>query len=374
MKYTFSITQQCNLRCKYCYIDKKEARMSLPLAKKIVDFMYKHTPAGEKIRAGFFGGEPLMVFELIKDITAMIEDHPSFNKERVEIAIVSNGTIFSDEIADFVNLHDIGFCVSCDGPAFVQDMFRCFPNGKGSSGLVERTIRDAKEKLSCVLVNAVYHPQTFRYLPQVVEYFSSLGIDQIYLSPEFSAKWTREELDLLPEIYNQIGDQYMSYYREHKPRFISIIDSKIIVILRGGYQPLERCRMGNGEYAFAPSGNIYPCERLIGSDDGNGHCIGNVNTGIKIDRMLCKNAPDGKINTPCVTCGIRKYCMNWCGCSNFFASGYYNRVSPFLCASERETIRVSFNIFQMLEQELGPTFIDHVAGLPVVTSFGKEVN
>jgi uncharacterized protein len=373
MKYIFSITQQCNLRCKYCYIDKQESLMPLPLAKKIVNFMYKRTPPEEKIRAGFFGGEPLMAFELIKDITAMIEDHPLFDRERVEIAVVSNGTIFSDEIAEFMKQHDVGFCVSCDGPAFVHDMFRCFPNAKGSSALVERTIREAQKHLPCVPVNAVYHPQTFKYLPQVVEYFSSLGISQIYLSPEFSAKWTKEELEFLPEVYDQIGEQYMNYYREHKPHFISLIDSKIIVILRGGYQPLERCRMGIGEYAFTPSGNIYPCERLIGSDDGNGHCIGNVHTGFNVDRMICKNAPGGEMNTSCVTCGIREYCMNWCGCSNYFASGYYNRVSPFLCASERESIRVAFRIFQTLEQELGPTFIDHVTGLPVVTSFGKEV-
>ena len=361
------------MRCKYCYIGKREAQMSLPVAKKVVDFIFKNTPPEEKIRAGFFGGEPLLAFDLIEKITDMFESHPSFDRERVELDVVTNGTIFSYKIADFLNEHSIGLGISCDGPPLTQDMFRNFPDGRGSSALVEDTVLRATEILPCVLVNAVYHPRTIRHLPLVVEYFSSLGLRHIYLNPDFSACWSESEADLLPAIYDQIAGRYVNYYLRGKPHFISLIDSKIILILRGGYQPLERCRMGKGEFAFAPSGNIYPCERLIGSDDGNGLCIGNIDEGINIDRMACKMAPGKETNTECLSCSIRDYCMNWCGCSNYFSSGYYNRVGSFLCASERAAMQTAFNVFQTLEKELGPTFIDHVAGMPVINSFGKEV-
>lgn len=344
------------MRCKYCYIDKKDARMSLSTAKKIINFIFKNTPSQEKIDIGFFGGEPLLEFELIKKITEIIENHPSFNNKLVELTVVTNGTIFSDEIADFLKEHDIGFCLSCDGPPLVQDMLRCFPDGAGSSTVVTNTIRRAKDILPSVLVNAVYHPNTFRYLPQVVEYLASLGLKRIYLNPDFSASWSKKEAELLPEVYGQISRQYIDYYLQNNPHFISLIDSKITAIMREGYKPTERCTMGTGEFAFTPSGNIYPCERLIGADTGNGHCIGNITHGINRGRMLCKTDPGKEINTECISCSLKEYCMNWCGCSNYFSSGYYNRVSPFLCASEKTAIITAFNTFQTLEEKLGSAF------------------
>lgn len=345
--------------------------MSLEVVKRVIDFAFKNTPSEEKIDIGFFGGEPLLEFGLIKTITEMTEKHPSFNDARVEFTVVTNGTIFSNEIADFLNEHNIGFCISCDGPSFVQDMFRSFPSGNGSSDIVENTIRRAMETLPSVLVNAVYHPKTFRYLPQVVEYFSSIGLKQIYLNPDFSAPWSKKEACLLPEVYARIAEKYINYYILQRPHFISLIDSKITVILRGGYKPLERCRMGRGEFAFTPSGNIYPCERLIGADTGD-HCIGNINDGLNLEQMSCKMAPEQDINAECLTCGMKDYCMNWCGCSNYFSSGYYNRVGPFLCASEKTAIKTAFDVFTILEKKLGPTFIDHIAGVPAMNSVGRK--
>ncbi|GAB4535664.1 MAG: hypothetical protein Fur0020_03150 [Thermodesulfovibrionia bacterium] len=346
--------------------------MPIRVAEKVVDFVFKNTPPEEKIDIGFFGGEPLLEFGLIKEIVGMIEKHPSFNNEQVELTVVTNGTIFSDEIADFLKIHNIGFCVSCDGPPFVQDMFRCFPNGKGSSDIVENTIRQALEVFPSILVNAVYHPKTFRYLPQVIEYLSSLGIRQIYLNPDFSAPWLKKEADLLPKIYRQIAEQYIDYYLLHRPHFISLIDSKITVILRGGYNPLERCRMGKGEFAFTPSGNIYPCERLIGSDIGDDHRIGTIYDGLNLEHLSCKMTAEQSTNTECLSCGLKDYCMNWCGCSNYFSSGYYNRVGPFLCASEKTAIQTAFNVFKTLEKKLGPTFIDHIAGIPAMNSVERR--
>ncbi|OQD44824.1 hypothetical protein BIY37_11375 [Candidatus Brocadia sapporoensis] len=348
------------MRCQYCYIDKKDTEMSLSIAKKIVDFIFKNTPSKEKIDIGFFGGEPLLEFELIKKITETIENHPSFNKKLVELTVVTNGTIFSDEIADFLNEHHIGFCLSCDGPPFVQDTFRCLQDGKGSSSIVTNTIRRAKETLLSVLVNAVYHPQTFRYLPHVVEYLASLGLKRIYLNPDFSAPWSKKEAELLSEIYGQISKQYIDFYLQKKPHFISLIDSKIAVILGEGYKPLDRCKMGTGEFAFTPSGNIYPCERLIGTDTGNGHCIGNIASGLNREQMSCKTAPGMEINTECISCSLKDYCMNWCGCSNYFSSGYYNRVSPFLCLSEKTAILTAFHTFRTLEEKLGSAFFNNL--------------
>ncbi|MCB0650207.1 MAG: radical SAM protein [Saprospiraceae bacterium] len=374
MKFTLFVTQQCNLRCTYCYIDKHQETMTVSVAKKVVDFIFKKSIIGqEEINIGFFGGEPLLEFELIKEITSLIQNHPFYHNVKVNLSVVTNGTIFSDDIAEFINENDVSFGISCDGPPMIQDQFRVLVSGNKTSDIVEKNIRRAKKALPNVMVNAVYKPETLKYLPETVAYFSSLGIKQIYLNPDFSAAWTKADAEALPGVYDQVGQLYSKYYRQDNSHFISLIDSKITVILRNGYGESERCRMGDAEFAFTPKGNIYPCERLVGNGQ-NDHCIGSVFEGVDQVHMSCHKAADGEMNTACMSCGLKDYCMNWCGCSNYMASGYYNRVSPFMCASEKAAIQTSFNVFQTLERELGPTFYEHAAGKLMTNSLSEHYN
>ena len=368
MKYVLCLTQRCNLRCGYCYVGKREASMTRSVASKIVDFVYSNTPTEERIDIGFFGGEPLLEFPLMEEITEMIESHPLFDGDRVELALTTNGTIFSEAIADFANEHHVIFGISCDGPPWVHDVYRRFPGGAPSSDVVEETIKRARDAIPTVRVNSVYHPHTFRYLPQAVDYFSSLGIRQIHLNPDHSANWSKEDTDQLAGVYDQIAQRYIAYYAQGNPHFINLIDNKIAVILRGGYAGIERCRMGRGEYAFSPEGNIFPCERLVGDGTENRHCIGNIDDGLALNRMSCFVAPGESANAECLSCSLRPYCVNWCGCSNYMSTGYYNRVDYFSCVAEKAAIQTAFNVFQTLEEALGPTFMGHLSGFPSLYS------
>jgi uncharacterized protein len=367
-KYTLCITLRCNLSCRYCYINKRKASMSLDVADKVVDFMLSRSSVDETIDIGFFGGEPLLEFGLIKAITEMIEKHPGFDPDRVKLSVVTNGTIFSSEIEAYLRKHGIVFCLSCDGPPEVQDRFRRFPDGRGSSAFVERTIRQALEAFPLVLVNAVYHPQTVHHLPDVVAYLSGLGVRQIYLNPDFSAPWTKGEADALYDVYRKVSELYEDYYLRGEPHFISLIDSKIAVMLRKGYQPLERCQMGKREFAFTPEGRIYPCERLVGDGIQEDHCMGDIFGGLDEDRLPCASGPMPSTNVECQSCSLADYCMNWCGCSNYFSTGKYNQSGPLLCASERAAIRVAYEVFQSLEHKLGGIFTEHLAGFPSLPS------
>jgi uncharacterized protein len=372
MKYTLLVTRHCNLRCEYCYVGKDRSAMSLDVARRIVDFAYSRTPSDESIDFAFFGGEPLIEFDRVRQITSLIEEHPQYDASRVQLTMVSNGTLFNDEIAQFVREKNIAFGISCDGPAEVHDRFRRYPGGKGSSEKVEQTLRDALDAFDNVMVNAVYRPESFEQLPQTIEYFSSLGLRQIYLSPDYSAEWTPQQAARLTDVYGDVAARYQDYYRNGDPHFISLIDSKIAVILRGGYQPQERCSMGRGEMAFTPDGAIYPCERLVGDGEGK-HCIGHIDNGVDATLMQCHSAEQPQIAViapakPCDTCDLKSLCMNWCGCSNYFGSGYYDRASAFLCASERAAITVAAKTYQNLEADYGELFFDHATGSPLGNS------
>ena len=370
MKYTLLVTRRCNLRCDYCYVGKDASVMSLETAGRIVDLAYARTPPGDSMDFVFFGGEPLLEFERVKEIVALIEEHPHHDSARVRLTLVSNGTLFHGDIARFLGEKGISFGISCDGPAAVQDRFRRYPGGRGSSRQVERNLRDVMAALGHVMVNAVYGPETLADLPGTIDYFSSLGVRQIFLSPDYSAPWGVSHCARLPQVYGEIASRYQEYYRIGDPHFISLIDSKIAVILRGGYQSGERCSMGRGELAFTPDGAIYPCERLVGNAEKK-HCIGHIDTGIQVQVMLQhragKVAPE-LVPSPCDECTLKPLCMNWCGCSNYFGSGYYDRAPAFLCASERAAIGCAAQTCQILEQEFGELFFDHAGGAPLLNS------
>ena len=333
--------------------------MSAETAARVVDFIYANSTPEEPIEIGLFGGEPLSSFAMVRHCTDLVKNHPDYDHQRVTLSLVTNGTIFSEEIADFLQAHDITFCLSCDGPPAIQDRFRRFPDGSGSSTAVESTIRQALGRLPTVLVNAVYSPETLPDLPAIVDYFISLGLRKIYLNANYGARWTARDAALLPEIFERISERYIAMQLQGDPCFISVIDSKLAVILKKGYGPMERCRMGRGEFAFTPSGRIYPCERLIGADNETDHCIGTVFSGINAHALGCQPRSDSA-DQECADCSLRPYCMHWCGCSNFFSTGRYDRVGPFQCASEQTAISTAHTVFETLSQSLGATFLDHL--------------
>lgn len=190
MKLTLCIMQQCNLRCSYCYIGKKPAVMTPDTAARGVDLFFRLAPPGEELNIGFFGGEPLLQLKLIKDIVGLVEAHASYSAERVTFSLVTNGTIWSDAVADFIRDHDVNLCISSDGAPPVQNAARRYASdGGGTSAAVARTIGAALEAVPSLLVNSVYGPATLSYLPDSVAYHCALGVRRIFLSPDYSAKW-----------------------------------------------------------------------------------------------------------------------------------------------------------------------------------------
>jgi len=343
--------------------------MTIPVAEKIIDFMFANSQDDEVVDIGFFGGEPLLEFDLLKEVAHHIQHHPLYARRRVTLSVVTNGTLFNREIAEFLLNHKIVLCMSCDGPPQVQDRFRRYADGRESAETVVRTLDMAAASLPLVLVNAVYRPETLEDLPDTIDFLSRHGIRQIYLNPDVSAPWRQEDAGKLDEVYGKIGRKFAAYYRSNDPHFISLIDSKIAVILRRGYQKEERCQMGSREMAFSPEGNVYPCERLVGNGTGDGHCIGNIETGLPdLSRVCFATDPAESSEYACSSCGVRDYCMNWCGCSNYLSTGRYNRVSPFLCASEKASIKVAFDTFRDLQEEFGGVFAEHLAGMPSMNS------
>jgi uncharacterized protein len=343
--------------------------MSTDTAARIIGWIFESASGGDGVDIGFFGGEPLLEFDLLRDVVDLIERHPRFDRSSVTLSVVTNGTVFTDDIADYLLQHGIVLCLSCDGPPAVQDRFRKYRNGRGSSPAVLKTLDAALERLPLVLVNAVYRPETLEHLPATVEFLSARGVRQIYLNPDVTAPWRPEDAAKLPAIFGELGRWYVAAHLRNDPHFLSLIDSKITVILRGGYQAGERCQMGNREVAFSAEGRIYPCERLIGDGRGGRHCIGSILDGYTPSAAPAfRTEAAAAAQSHCANCGLKDYCMNWCGCSNFLSTGRYDGMSPFLCAAERAAIATAAQAYQCLDPVRPGIFSDHLAGKPSLMS------
>lgn len=331
--------------------------MPLETAKKIIDFAFEMTPSGEKISIGLFGGEPLLRFDLIQKITNYIRENEPTDKNSISISVTTNGILLNQLILDFFREEGIRLCLSIDGPSHVHDMNRRYKNGRGSFEDVSRILRPVLDQIRNVQVNAVYGPDTIEYLPETTSFFTRMGFPIIHLNPNISADWDRTTTSNIGEKYMQVAEHYIKCYERNREIAVNLIDNKIILLLKDGYEDSDKCGMGESEWGFAPSGNIYPCERFIGEDNDPSFCIGNIHTGI--DKITLCNVIEnrGNSNEECENCSFQKYCMNWCGCTNQYMTGRTDMASAFQCESEKAMILAAKHVLLTLKNN--DLFLDH---------------
>lgn len=359
MKATLSLTHRCNLACRYCYAGQVFKRdMPLATARKAVDFVIRITPPGAKVEFNFFGGEPFLCFDQMQAITAYIRERTEATGHPVRLSITTNGTLLTQPMLDFLHTEAVDLCISLDGPAQVHDLNRPYANGRSSFADVVANLQKALAQLSSVQVNAVYGPETLPFLPETVSFLIGLGTAVIHLNPNIGAPW-HDHGSALHAAFQHIAEQYIRCYQQGQEIAINIIDSKIILFLKGGYSLADMCGMGETQWAFAPSGNIYPCERFIGEDKDDSLRLGNLETGLSRIRQCALLAKKGNHNTACQACGFKEYCMNWCGCTNYYMTGRTNLAGPLLCSMEKAAIDAARRVSTTLTESRNDLFVEH---------------
>jgi len=334
--------------------------MTFATAQKVVDFVMDAAPSGQRIDFSFFGGEPLLRFDLIGEVVGYIRKREQETERSTFLSVTSNGIPLTRPMLDFFRAENVDLCISIDGPVEVHDLNRVHRNGRGSYAEVVRSLQMAMDCLDAVQVNAVYGPETVGFLPQSVSFFMELGVPAIHLNPNICASWTGISYTELVETFMRIADHYIRSYQQGQEIAVNLIDSKLILFMKGGYGHDDMCGMGETEWGFAPSGNIYPCERFIGEDNDSSLCLGNVHSGLDLARRCSLLKRRGNRNEECKTCSLRTYCMNWCGCTNYYMTGSTDLAGPILCAIEQATIKAAEHVFVTLSTLDNELFVDHL--------------
>lgn len=325
---TLMVTHACNLRCTYCYTGTKfQRRMPTDVGMRAIDRAIASLSAGGTLELAFFGGEPLLEAELIEAFIAHARSETRRRGLELSLAMTTNGTITTPVAWAIMTTDGLDLSISCDGVPHAHDRHRITAAGAPTSAVVIDTIRRLVAESREFHVIAVVRPDTAEELPGGIAFLADLGVRSIQLSLDLWTRWTAGDIARLERVIARCAD----VWRLALPAVnVSWFDEKAIALARLPFPPSPRCGFGCGEIAVAPSGRLYPCERLIGEDAAGqpmrlpGHALDGAD-------FLNVSAPAARSHPSCAACAMEADCNTTCRCSNYVRTGDATRPDALLC-------------------------------------------
>jgi uncharacterized protein len=333
MDVALVLTHDCNLGCTYCYAGEKfRKRMSREVMVGALDLAF----AGDaKPQVAFFGGEPLMEWERLVEATLAAEE-----RGQPRFTLTTNGTLLDADKLRFLMAHGFFIGLSIDGVRGAHDATRPTRGGKPTFDAVARALRLLVNNGAWLETISVVDPANVRLLGETVRWLAAEGVGRIALSPHWGAEWSDADLEAWERGYREAAALYVERARAGAPVYINCIDDKLVVRVKGGYQAEDRCRMGHGSVAVAPSGNLYPCERMVAEDEDASLAIGDVHRGVDARRWIL-DARCGPINEECGNCDVQARCTSFCACANRAETGEIGVAGGVQCWHEQMAMRVA---------------------------------
>lgn len=355
------IAHDCNLACKYCFAGEGEyhgdrSLMSFEVGKKALDFLIASSGNRVNLEVDFFGGEPLMNFQVVKDLVAYGRSREQECNKRFRFTLTTNGLLLDDEVMEFANQEMANVVLSIDGRKEVHDYMRPTRNGKGSYDLVVEKFKKMAElrNQTNYYVRGTFTRHNLDFSKDVL-HLADLGFKQISAEPvvapeEEDYAIRKEDLPKLFEEYDSLARAMIDRERQGKgfQFFHFMID------LTGGpclYKRLSGCGSGTEYLAVTPWGDLYPCHQFVGMEDFK---LGNVDTGIDrpelVDEFkLCNVYAKDK----CKDCFARFYCSGGCTANSYNFHGTLTDVYEIGCELERKRVECAIMIKAALAQEAG---------------------
>lgn len=356
MDLTLSLTHRCNLACTYCYAGPVMARtMTWEVAERAIDIAVSKST--RLMQLAFFGGEPLLAWDLLTRAVEYARSRTDDAGLRLLPTITTNATLLTEERVRWLSDNGFRVAVSIDGNRAMHDATRPNHAGRSTFDAVRAGLERALRVYENLEIIAVVDPANVRHVADGVRFLADeVGVPRISLNPNFSGAWTEDDRAAWREGYQQVAAFYVERFRAGRPVDISFINSKIITRLKNGFECVDRCTFGEGELAVAPSGRVYPCERLIGDDTNDEMCIGDITQGLDDDRRRQLASGRGNSEPECVSCAVRERCMSWCGCINYSTTGNIDRPHALLCFHEKLTIEIADGVAATLFAEGNAAF------------------
>ncbi len=340
---TLFLTTRCNLACDYCYNEGIEQKdLSFEKAKKIVDWFLEQSFEEEK-GISFFGGEPLLKFDLMKKIVAYAKSRDP----EIKFSITTNGTLISEEHVQFFNKNFKYFVLSLDGPREVHDTHRKFKDGSGSFDSIDFAVL---KKIKGLAIAAVVTPKTVHRLYDTLMFQRKLKEEYDLLDYGFrfayELDWKEEDIEEYRSQLKALADYYVENYKKQGPKFsLPNFDEFLGAIAVGENMPKYYCDAGRAKFAVSPTGELYSCHRFY---SGRLHCLGNVLKSVDIAPLEKNNYFITEFEGKCVNCKAKCLCSRCAAVRRYFSKGG-NEMPAYICRMTNITHETMQEIIERLK-------------------------
>ena len=346
------IAHDCNLRCKYCFAGTGEyhgerGMMSAETGKKAIDFVIANSGSRKNIEIDYFGGEPLMNFDVVKEITEYAKEQGAKHGKNFRFTVTTNGILLDEEKKKYINENMSNVVLSIDGRKEVNDRMRPRVDGSGTYDTIIPKFIDMAESRN---QDRYYVRGTFTAYNKDFEndviHLADLGFKQTSVEPvvapddaDYALK--EEDIPVIFEQYEKLAAEYLKRWKEGNWfnffHFMIDLDQGPCAIKR-----LSGCGAGHEYLAVAADGDLYPCHQFVGNKD---FLMGNVRDG-KIDEKIRKYFEDSNIYTKekCRNCFARFYCSGGCSANAYNFNGDINKPYELACEFEKKRVECAIAI------------------------------
>ena len=346
------IAHDCNLACRYCFAEEGEyhgrrALMSYEVGKKALDFLIANSGKRRNLEVDFFGGEPLMNWQVVKDLVAYGREQEKIHDKHFRFTVTTNGVLLNDEIQEFVNKEMDNVVLSLDGRKEVNDKMRPFRNGKGSYDLIVPKFQKLAESRNQekYYIRGTFTRNNLDFSNDVL-HFADLGFEQISIEPVVGEDTDpyairKEDLPKIFEEYDKLAKIMVE--RERSGRGFTFFH--FMIDLEGGpcvSKRLSGCGSGTEYLAVTPWGDLYPCHQFVGQEE---FLMGNVWDGVKNtnlqDEFKCCNV---YAKEKCRKCFARFYCSGGCAANSYNFHGTITDAYDLGCELQKKRIECAIMI------------------------------
>ena len=346
------IAHTCNLNCSYCFASQgkyhgERAVMSYEVGKRALDFLMENSGTRRNLEVDFFGGEPLMNFQVVKDLVAYARSIEKEKGKNFRFTLTTNGVLVDDDVIQWANRECSNVVLSLDGRKEIHDRFRVDYAGNGSW---EKIVPKFQKFVQARGGKDYYMRGTFTHANpdflKDIQTMLDLGFNELSMEPVVCAAddpsaLTEEDLPIVMEQYEKLADLMLQRDKEGRP----FTFYHYMIDLTGGpciYKRISGCGSGTEYMAVTPWGDLYPCHQFVGEER---FCLGNIWEGVTNreiqNEFACCNV---YAHPECRDCWARLYCSGGCAANAYHATGSVTGVYEYGCKLFRKRMECAIRV------------------------------
>ena len=323
------IAHTCNLNCSYCFASQGKyhgdrAMMSYEVGKRALDFLIENSGTRHNLEVDFFGGEPLMNFDVVKQLVAYARSIEKEHNKNFRFTLTTNGVLIDDDVIEFANKECSNVVLSLDGRKEIHDRFRVDYAGNGSFDKIVpkfQKLVEAREGKNYYMRGTFTHanPDFLKDIETMLDLgFTELSMEPVVCAPGDPAELTAEDMEIVKDQYEKLASLMLKRHREGRP----FTFYHYMIDLKGGpciYKRISGCGSGTEYMAVTPWGDLYPCHQFVGDESFK---LGNIYDGVTNTARQCEFASCNVYARPeCRDCWARLYCSGGCAANAYHSTG-----------------------------------------------------